>query len=243
LEKTRKRVVEVAEEDKRMKVSGVLRVGLTMGALLTAGAAMAQGPMGGPSMGGPGMGRQGMDGNRPPMERAFGGHAMEGRWWNNPRVVERLKLTDDQRKAFDQILLDHREKLIDLHANVEKAELAMEPLVQAEQPNESAILAQIDKVAQARAELEKAHARYLLALRSKLTPEQWKQVQDFRHNRDQMRDGWGPGGRRPGDRGPDGRGPNGHGPDGGGTPPAGPGAQSMLDDGPEPDALPGGAAQ
>jgi Spy/CpxP family protein refolding chaperone len=58
-----------------------------------------------------------------------------------------------------------------LHANLSKAELALEPLVRDDQPNESAILAQIDKVAQARAELEKANARYLLALRSKLTPE------------------------------------------------------------------------
>ena len=126
-------------------------------------------------MGGPG---QGMDASAS-FERAFGGHGIEGRWWNNPRIIEKLKLTDDQRKAFDQILLEHREKLIDLHANVEKAELAMEPLVGNDQPNESAILAQIDKLAQARAELEKANARYLLALRSKLTPEQWKQVQAF----------------------------------------------------------------
>lgn len=218
-----------------MKLASRLRLGLTMGALLTAGAAMAQGPMGGPGMGGPGGGR-GMDGNRPPIERAFGGHGIEGRWWNNPRVIERLKLTDDQRKAFDQILLDHREKLIDLHANVEKAELAMEPLVQAEQPNESAILAQIDKVAQARAELEKAHARYLLALRSKLTPEQWKQVQDFR--RDHGPEGWGPGGRRPGERGPGGQGPDGH-----GAPPPPSGAQGMLDDNPADGAAPGGGLQ
>jgi periplasmic protein CpxP/Spy len=219
-----------------MKAASVLRLGFTMGALSIAGVAMAQGPMGGPGMGG-----HGMDGNRPPIERAFGGHGIEGRWWNNPRVIERLKLTDDQRKAFDQILLDHREKLIDLHANVEKAELAMEPLVQADQPNESAILAQIDKVAQARAELEKAHARYLLALRSKLTPEQWKQVQDLRRNHEGGRDGgWGPGGHRPGDRGPGGRGPGGNGP--GGPPPA-PGTQGMLDDGPADGAAIGGGVQ
>lgn len=224
-----------------MKFASGLRLGLTMGALLTAGAAMAQGQMGGPGMGGPGMGRPGMDGKRPPIERAFGGHGIEGRWWNNPRVIERLKLTDDQRKAFDQILLDHREKLIDLHANVEKAELAMEPLVQAEQPNESAILAQIDKVAQARAELEKAHARYLLALRSKLTPEQWKQVQDFRQNHGP--EGWGPGGRRPGDHGPGGRGPGGQGPDGHGAPLPPPGAQGMMDDDPADGAAPGGGLQ
>jgi len=88
--------------------------------------------MGGPGpMGGPG---QEGDGHRPPFERAFGGHGNEGRWWNNPRIVERLKLTDDQRKQFDQILLQHRETLIDLHANLSKAELALEPLVRDDQP-------------------------------------------------------------------------------------------------------------
>ena len=91
-------------------------------------------------------------------------------------------MTDEQKKAFDATLLEHRETLIDLRGNVEKAELAMEPLIRDDQPNEGKILAQIDKVAQARAELEKANARYLLAIRAKLTPEQWKQVQAFRAN-------------------------------------------------------------
>ena len=172
------------------------------------------GPSGGP----------GMAGHRPPMERAFGGSGFEGRWWNNPRVIERLKLTDDQRKQFDKILLDHRENLVDLHANLQKAELSLEPLVKDDNPNEGAILAQIDKVAQARAELEKANARYLLALRSKLTPDQWKQVQEFRQNRGEMRDRWREGGRRQGGPGPDGKGPDGQ----NGPPPPGP--QGMLDD-------------
>jgi periplasmic protein CpxP/Spy len=230
-----------------MKVSIVARVGIAIGAVLVGGAAMAQGP--GP-MGGPG---QGGDGHRPPFERAFGGHGNEGKWWNNPRIVERLKLTDDQRKQFDQILLQHRETLIDLHANLEKAELALEPLMRNDQPNESAILAQIDKVAQARAELEKANARYLLALRGKLTPEQWKQVQEFRENRGQMRGNWGEGGRGPGGPGgdgprrggPGGPGPDGRGPGGGNPPnaaPPAPGAQGMLDDDSGPEGSAGASA-
>jgi Spy/CpxP family protein refolding chaperone len=141
------------------------------------------------------------------MERALGPQGDHGRWWNNPKVIERLKLTDEQRKAFDGIMMEHREKLIDLRANVQKAELAMEPLVGADQPDEARILSQIDKVAQARAELEKANARFLLAIRNKLTPEQWKQVQDFRANHGQgperggkefehhERGGQGPGGQ------------------------------------------------
>src|SRR5271166_4300460 len=81
---------------------------------------------------------------------------------------------------MDDVLQQHRGPLIDMRAIVEKAEVALEPLMSADQPNESAILAQIDRVAQARAELEKANARFLLDLRSKLTPDQWKQLQAMR---------------------------------------------------------------
>lgn len=206
-----------------MKGSNVLCAGFIVAGLMMASSGFAQGqpPSGSGGPDGPGMGM--MNGHRPPIERAFGGHGIEGKWWNNPRIADQLKLTDDQRKQFDDILLQHRNTLVDLHANLEKAELALEPLVGADQPNESAILAQIDKVAQARAELEKANARYLLAIRSKLTPDQWKQVQDFRKNRDAMRGRWrdGRGPRTPGD------GPN-------AAPPPPPGPQGMADDGQAP---------
>jgi Spy/CpxP family protein refolding chaperone len=66
------------------------------------------------------------------------------------------------------------------NAVVQKEEAIMEPLVSAEQPDEAKIVAQIDKVAQARAELEKANARILLGIRRVLTPEQWNKLKsDF----------------------------------------------------------------
>jgi hypothetical protein len=40
--------------------------------------------------------------------------------------------------------------------------------------------AQIDKVVSARAELERANARFLLDIRVKLTPDQWKQLRQTR---------------------------------------------------------------
>ncbi len=39
------------------------------------------------------------------------------------------------------------------------------------------MLAQIDRIAQARAELDKAHARMLLGFRAVLTLEQWKKLE------------------------------------------------------------------
>jgi Spy/CpxP family protein refolding chaperone len=150
------------------------------------------------------------------MERGFGQLGAQGNWWNNPRIVDRLKLTDDQRKAMDGIMLEHREKLIDLRANLEKAELGMQPLMGADTPNDAAIVAQIDKVVQARAELERANSRFLLAIRDKLTPDQWKQVQASRANGGmrggEQRQDWRRDGQRPGMQGPGGQGPGGQGP-------------------------------
>lgn len=168
-----------------------------VGILMAGGLAVAQGPGGGM---GPGFAQ-----HQPPMERAFGGAAEHGQFWNNPNIVKQLSLTDDQRKAMDGILQDHKMTLVDLQASLRKAELGMQPLMKADAPNQAAILAQIDKVAQARAELEKANARFLLALRGKLTADQWKQLQTMHSNRmehGQMKgDGrgrWGQDGGHPG---------------------------------------------
>ena len=70
-----------------------------------------------------------------------------------------------------------RLKLIGADAALHKEEAIMDPLVQSETPEDAKILAQIDKVAQARAELEKTNARMLLGIRHVLTPEQWKTLQ------------------------------------------------------------------
>lgn len=117
-----------------------------------------------------------------PLERALGLPGQQGRWWTNPRLVEYLKLTEEEQKAMNGILLQHRERLIDLRAGLQKADLKLEELVGEEKPEETAILAQIDRVAQARAELEKANARYLLAIWSKMTPEQRTLIRQYRAN-------------------------------------------------------------
>jgi protein CpxP len=111
----------------------------------------------------------------PPMERSFHGMA-RGRWWNNPRIAEQVGLTDDQKKKMDDIFQQSRLQLIDLNAAVQKQEAIMQPLIEADQPDETRILSQIDAIAQARAQLEKANARMLFSIRQVLTPDQWKKL-------------------------------------------------------------------
>ena len=206
---------------------------IALGTLICGFAAAAQGP-------GPGAG-PGFGAHRPPLERTLGS-GPAGRWWNDSAMVEKLNLSEDQRKSMDAILLEHREKLVDMHGTLEKAELGMEPLMGADQPNEQSILSQIDKIAQARAELEKANARFLLAIRAKLTPDQWKQLQASRAERHLLRqNGLGPDGARPHHMHPRG-GPDAAAPGGSqGSPPAGPGPQGMIHDGHDSDMLAGSA--
>jgi Spy/CpxP family protein refolding chaperone len=116
------------------------------------------------------------------MERAFHGGPM-GRWWTDPALVQSLGLTPDQQKRIDTLFQQSRLKLIDLSASLQKEEALLEPLVEADKPDEAQVLAQIDRVAQARAELEKANARMLLGFRGVLTQEQWKKLEAEDHPR------------------------------------------------------------
>lgn len=114
--------------------------------------------------------------NRPPMERAFH-EGPPGRWWMDPGLVQKLGLTADQQKRIDALFQQNRLKLIDLSAGLQKEEAILEPLLEADRPDESQVLAQIDRIAQARAELEKANARMLLGFRGVLTLDQWKKLE------------------------------------------------------------------
>ena len=147
--------------------------------------------------------------------------APPGMWWKNPDLAQKISITADQQKRMDDIFQQSRIQLIDLKANVEKQEILLEPMLSANPPDTNKVLAQIDHVAGARAELEKANAKMLLGIRGVLSADQWTKLQaEQRENqRFMFRYKTGPGG--PG--GPGGpRGPGG--PEGFGP---GPGAKSL----------------
>jgi Spy/CpxP family protein refolding chaperone len=177
-----------------MRLKSVLS--LVLLATLSAAFVLAQQPDGGP----PPPGGPGQHGARMDQGRGGWGEGMHpgfrigppGIWWHNPDLIQKLALTPDQQKRMDDILQQSRLQLVDLRANVEKQELLMEPMLAANPPDTNKILAQIDHTAQARAELEKANAKMLLAIRNVLTPDQWSKLQTERRTR--MRRGDMPGG-------------------------------------------------
>lgn len=174
-------------------------------------------------MGGPGHGPMGFDG--PPPMMGFGGfhdHSF-GEWWNMPGMAERLGITADQKQKMDSIYQEYKLKLIDLDANLQRQQVLLEPMIQADQPDQAKTLAQIDAVVQARADLEKENAHMLFAIRETLTADQWQKLKAVRaeHRMRDMR-----------------RGPGGHGGPGG---PGGPGMwrQHQFHKGPPPATPPG----
>lgn len=101
-----------------------------------------------------------------------------GKWWDRPEMVKRLEITPEQQKQIEAVFQQSRPHLIDLRANLEKEEVQMGDFMRGPQLDDAKILPAIDRIAQARAELEKANARLMLAVRHALTPEQWRKLND-----------------------------------------------------------------
>jgi Spy/CpxP family protein refolding chaperone len=96
---------------------------------------------------------------------------------------------------MDDVFQQSRLKLIDLNATLQKEEVVMDGLMRGPQLDDSRILPAVDRIAQARAELEKANARLMLGIRHVLTPEQWDKLNEQpMHGGPRPRGGPGPGG-------------------------------------------------
>lgn len=107
-----------------------------------------------------------------------------GKWWKNSEIVKQLGLTEEQTEKIEYTFFNHRMQLIDLRAAMQKEEMRLEPLMQAEQPDEAEVSAQIDRVLAARGKLEKANAMMMLAIRRILTVDQWKMLEKIRQERE-----------------------------------------------------------
>jgi periplasmic protein CpxP/Spy len=159
-----------------------------------------------------------------PMEHDFHRPAL-GRWWNNPKIATQIGLTDAQKKQMDDIFFKHRLKLVDLNAALQKDELLLRPMIGADQPDEAKVLAQIDTIAQDRANLEKANARMLFGIRRVLTPDQWTKLKTLVRRHRTMMDSRGRMARRRWRGGPKGPGGPPPPPADGSAPPPMPNAQ------------------
>jgi Spy/CpxP family protein refolding chaperone len=103
-----------------------------------------------------------------------------GRWWDDKHFAKDLKLRNDQQRRMDGIFEANRGSLLRSFENLEQEQGRLETLTRARALDESALFAQIDRVAQARAELEKANAHYLIQIRSEMDADQIQRLEQHR---------------------------------------------------------------
>ena len=103
-----------------------------------------------------------------------------GKWWRDAEISKKLQLSDGQVAQLDQIFFDHRMKLIDYGADMEKQDLKLHSMLDADQPNEGEIGSQVDLVLSARGKLEREYTFMNLDLRKVLSLDQWRQLKSIR---------------------------------------------------------------
>jgi periplasmic protein CpxP/Spy len=103
-----------------------------------------------------------------------------GKWWQNPDVVSKLGLSDSQISQLNQVFYNHKMNLIDYGAAMEKQDLKLQSMLDADQPDEGQVNAQVDQVLAARGKLEREFTTMSLDLRKQLSLEQWRQLKTIR---------------------------------------------------------------
>lgn len=107
--------------------------------------------------------------NQPRMGLQLG---LGGRWWDNRGTARKLSLNSEQQRRMDTIFEANKPALINLYTNLQREELNLANLSHADLHDESKVFAAIDRVSQARSDLEKENAHILLQIRQQLGPQQ-----------------------------------------------------------------------
>jgi Spy/CpxP family protein refolding chaperone len=95
-----------------------------------------------------------------------------GRWWDDKHFAKTLHLRPEQKKRMDEIFDENRTTLVSHNQALQQEESKLEGLSRAQTLEESTLFAQIDRVAQARAELEKAYTHLMLQVRKEMDADQ-----------------------------------------------------------------------
>ena len=106
-----------------------------------------------------------------------------GKWWKNSRIVEELALSGRQIENIEQSYLDHRKNLADLMNSLKSEEARLKSLMEINAADDTKILEQAKRVAEARKNLEIAQTVMMLSFRKQLTVEQWKKLDEMREIR------------------------------------------------------------
>lgn len=102
------------------------------------------------------------------------------RMLHNPQMIEILNLTEDQQTKLKNLRYSQQENALEIRQKLEKEELALSKLMDAENPNRAQIEAKIKTIGSLRTDLELLHAGMIFEVQKILTADQWKMLKDMR---------------------------------------------------------------
>lgn len=131
-----------------------------------------------------------------PMGEGFAADPI-ARMVSNPKVAEKLNLTEEQKTKLEELIKTQREGMKEKRAKMSEAMKRQMDLMNAEEIDESKVMASIDEVFALRCDMAKDQVKRVIAVKNILTPEQIKKANEIKA---EFRDR---GGRRPeaGERG------------------------------------------
>jgi len=130
---------------------------------------------------------------------AAGMRPNRGPWWEGALASD-IQLTDSQRKQILQTRREFRGRMFDLRTAVDKAEADLAAAFNDDPVDQRKANEAIDRLVTVRGELFRATSQMDLRMRSVLTVEQWRELQNLqrpRPNRPNPRRGPGPAGTTP----------------------------------------------
>ena len=101
-----------------------------------------------------------------------------GKWWRRPEIIQSLNLSDEQQDHLDAIFRTSASDLIDLKAEVDKANIALRGELDRPQLDRAAIHRVATRLSDARGRLFDRELTMLVEMRGVLTDPQWNRMRN-----------------------------------------------------------------
>ncbi|MBI3987571.1 MAG: Spy/CpxP family protein refolding chaperone [Lentisphaerae bacterium] len=103
------------------------------------------------------------------------------------RLAQELGLSEEKAAALKALVFENRKKLVQLKADRDLAKMDLEQLLEADIPDEKAVLQAVDKMGQIHMDMARLRVRALLEMAKTLTPEQRAKFKELREGMMQRR--------------------------------------------------------
>jgi len=97
-----------------------------------------------------------------------------------PQAAEELNLTEDQQDKLKELCYSHQEKVLEIKQKIEREQLELKKLMDADEPNESKIKAKVREIGSLRTDIQLTQVDLYFAARNILTDEQIEKIKSLR---------------------------------------------------------------